>query len=101
MKITKLETMRLPEFPLSCFLFVHTDAGLVGLGESTNLAGSIEGAVHDFLAPSVLGKDPTRIEQIWNQLYERANYQGCAGAELRALSALDIALWDIFGKSAG
>ena len=83
MKITKLETLRLPEFPLSCFLFVHTDAGLVGLGESTNLAGSIEGAVHDFLAPSVLGKDPTRIEQIWNQLYERANYQGCAGAELR------------------
>ena len=101
MKITRLETMRLPEFPLSCFLFVHTDSGLVGLGESTNLAGSIEGAVHDFLAPQVLGKDPSRIEDIWNQLYERANYQGCAGAELRAMSALDIALWDIFGKSAG
>ena len=101
MKITKLETMRLPEFPLSCFLFVHTDSGLVGLGESTNLAGSIEGAVHDFLAPMVLGADPSRIEDIWNRLYEKANYQGCAGAELRALSALDIALWDIFGKSAG
>ena len=56
MKITKLETMRLPEFPLSCFLFVHTDAGIVGLGESTNLAGSIEGALHDVIVVVKTGK---------------------------------------------
>ena len=54
MKITKLMTMRLPEFPLSCFLFVHTDDGLVGLGESTNLAGSIEGADIAEALPSVV-----------------------------------------------
>lgn len=98
MKITKIETLRLPEFPLSVFLFVHTDEGLVGLGESTNQAGSIEAALHDFCAPAVLGQDPTRIEHIWNSLYASANFQGCAGAELRALSALDIALWDLLGK---
>ncbi len=101
MKITKLETLRLPEFPLSVFLFVHTDEGLVGLGESTNQAGSIEAAIHTFCAPAVLGSDPTRIEHIWNALYRTANYQGCAGAELRALSALDMALWDILGKATG
>lgn len=99
MIITKLQTMRLPEFPLSVFLFVHTDKGIVGLGESTNQAAVIEAAIHEFCAPAVLGKDPTEIEKIWNTLYASANFQGCAGAELRALSALDIALWDILGKA--
>lgn len=101
MKITKLETLRLPVFPLSCFLRVYTDCGLIGLGESTNQAGTIEGAVHDFLAPLVLGQDARDIEKLWNRLYAQANFQGCAGAELRAMSALDIALWDLFGKASG
>lgn len=99
MKITKLETFSIPEFPLSIFLNVHTDEGLVGLGESTNLPKVVEGAIHDFCAPYVLGRDAMDIESIWNYLYARSNYQGSAGAELRALSALDIALWDLKGKA--
>lgn len=98
MKITKLETFRIPQFPLSVFLKVYTDEGLVGYGESTNLPKVVEGAIHDFCAPAVLGQDAGDIEAIWNKLYAVSNYQGSAGAELRALSALDIALWDLKGK---
>lgn len=101
MKITGLETFQIPQFPLSLFLRVHTDEGLVGLGESTNQPDAIEGAVHGFLAPRVLGREAEDIETLWNELYAATNYQGSAGAELRALSALDIALWDLMGKRTG
>lgn len=62
MKITGLETFQIPQFPLSLFLRVHTDEGLVGLGESTNQPDAIEGAVHGFLAPRVLGREAEDIE---------------------------------------
>lgn len=98
MKITKLTTFQIPEYPLSTFLRVDTDEGIYGLGESTNQALVVAGAVHDFCAPYVLGCDPTDIERIWSKLYWRINLQGVTGAEMRALSALDFALWDILGK---
>lgn len=82
MKITGLETFQIPQFPLSLFLRVHTDEGLVGLGESTNQPDAIEGAVHGFLAPRVLGREAEDIEALWNELYAATNYQGSAGAEL-------------------
>ena len=98
MKITKLTTFQLPEYPLSTFLRVDTDAGIYGLGEATNMPLVVAGAIHDFCGPEVLGRDPLEIESIWNRLYWRINLQGLAGAETRALSALDFALWDILGK---
>ncbi|MDR3085167.1 MAG: mandelate racemase/muconate lactonizing enzyme family protein [Christensenellaceae bacterium] len=99
MKITALETFRIPQFPLSVFLRVHTDEGLVGLGESTNEPRSVEASIHDFCAPFALGQDPFSNELIWKRIYDQSNFQGSAGAELRALSALDIALWDLKGKA--
>src|SRR3954470_15778022 len=60
MKITKLETLRLEEFPNLLWLRVHSDAGVIGLGETHRAAPSVEAYVHEYIAPRVLGKDPLR-----------------------------------------
>jgi len=101
MKITKITTFQIPEFPLSTFLRIDADSGLYGLGESTNQPLVVAAAAHDFCAPSILGEDAVDIEKIWNRLYFKANLQGVAGAEMRAMSAVDFALWDILGKACG
>lgn len=101
MKITGIETLRLDEFPNICWVEVHTDAGLVGLGETFFGARAVEAAIHETVAPQVLGQDALAIERHSRRLLQ--NYVGfkSTGAEIRAASAFDIALWDLFGKAAG
>lgn len=82
-------------------LRVHTDAGIVGLGETFPQGGMEEAAVHGPIADRILGADPRNITRIRDDLATYFNYYGHAGAEYRAMSALDIALWDIKGRSAG
>jgi len=100
-KITKIETLRLDEFPNICWVEVHTDAGLVGLGETFFGARAVEAAMHETVAPQVLGQDALAIERHSRRLLQ--NYVGfnSTGAEIRAASAFDIALWDLFGKATG
>jgi galactonate dehydratase len=80
---------------------VHTDAGLVGLGETYPAAAAAEAAVRESLAPVLLGQDARDIERLWADMFLAVGYHGWAGAELRALSAVDLALWDLAGKAAG
>lgn len=80
---------------------VHTDAGLVGLGETYPAAATAEAAIHESLAPALLGQDARDIERLWADMFLAVGYHGWAGAEMRALSALDLALWDLAGKAAG
>jgi L-alanine-DL-glutamate epimerase-like enolase superfamily enzyme len=101
MKINKITTFQIQEYPLSVFVQVHVDNGLFGLGESTNVPLVVADAVHNFCAPALLGREAGDIESIWNSLYHKVNFQGLAGAEMRAMSAIDLALWDILGKSCG
>lgn len=98
MKITKIETLRLDEFPNLVWVEVHTDSGLVGLGESFYGARAIEAALHETVAPQVLGEDALAIERHSRRLLQ--NYVGfkSTGAEIRAASAFDIALWDLLGQ---
>jgi L-alanine-DL-glutamate epimerase-like enolase superfamily enzyme len=98
MKITAIETLNAPEHPLSLWVRIHTDEGLVGLGESVAAPRAIAKVVHDRLAGILLGQDPTRIEQLWHWMFRAINYHGAGGSEMRALSAVDIALWDLLGK---
>jgi len=100
MKITELETIRLGEFPNLIWVRLHTDEGLVGLGETFMGAAAVEAYLHETVAPKLVGRDPRRIEAIGRDL---ANYLGwrSAGVETRGNSAVDIALWDIFSKSIG
>lgn len=103
----------------AAILRIETDDGLVGWGEGKNAAGSAgtyAALVHMLnheIAPRLIGRDPADIVQIWEMLYngvrhETAAAQGHAmpklsrrGLSVAAISAVDIALWDILGKSLG
>jgi L-alanine-DL-glutamate epimerase-like enolase superfamily enzyme len=100
MKIVAIETMRLEEFENLLWLRVHTDEGLVGLGETFFLARTVEAYVHEVVAPKVLGRDPLAIDRIAKDLTGYIGFRS-TGAEVRGNSALDIALWDLFGKTTG
>ncbi len=98
MKITEVKVFAVkgrhwPRFPM-VFVEVHTDEGLVGLGES--LAFQATGSLHSLaeVGEWVVGEDPLRIERLWERCYRR-------GAALPALSGIEIALWDIAGQVAG
>jgi len=94
MKITKVEPLFLDRYLL---VQVHTDAGIIGLGES-GAWGHLEasGAVIEKYGRYLIGKDPLLIEHHWQSLYRFSAFRG--SAIMGALSAIDIALWDIAGK---
>jgi L-alanine-DL-glutamate epimerase-like enolase superfamily enzyme len=79
---------------------LHTDTGLIGIGESYPTQEAQVGALKE-LAPYLLGKDPTRIERLWQDLFYRVSYQPWGGAEFRMLTAINIAQWDLLGKASG
>ena len=97
MKINRLETLRLGEFPNLVWLRVHTDQGLAGLGETSYAAQSVEAYLHEYVAPRVLGRDPLEIEALTRSLTGYLGWRG-SGVETRAASAFDLALWDLYGK---
>ena len=98
MKITSIETLRTEEFANVLWVRIHTDAGIIGLGETFYGAGAVESHIHDTLSVRVLGKNPLHIEAIHKEMLNLPMAQSSTGAEYRAASAIDIALWDIFGK---
>ena len=97
MRITDIQTI-----PVDRYLFVqvHTDAGLTGLGESGTWGylEASQAAVETFKR-YLIGQDPLRIEHHWQYLYRWTHFRGAA--IMGALSAIDIALWDIAGKHFG
>lgn len=101
MNITRIETFRSPEHANLLWVRLHTDDGLVGLGETFYIPSAVEGVIHDFAAPLLLGQSAFDRERHWQALFSYANFFGHAGAEMRAISALDIALWDLLGQYTG
>ena len=85
--------------PHLMFVRIHTDAGIVGHGESFFCAEAMQGMLHGYMARRLLGADALAIESHWRFLYERHANIGARGVELRAISAIDLALWDILGQS--
>ena len=84
------------------FIRLHTDEGLVGLGETYPRPAVDAEVIHEHIAPEILGRDAGAIEDHWRNTFRHANYWGgFGGAEMRALSGIDIALWDLKGKTAG
>jgi galactonate dehydratase len=99
LRITKLETFLVQ--PRWLFLKVHTDEGLVGLGEPIveGRALTVQTAVKE-IEPYLLGKDPRQVVHHWQAIYRDAFYRG--GPVLTsALSGIDQALWDLKGKALG
>jgi L-alanine-DL-glutamate epimerase-like enolase superfamily enzyme len=101
MKITAIETIRLGEFPNLLWLQVHTDQGLIGLGETFFGPRAVEAYLHETAAPLLLGKPALQIDRHARVL--QTQYLGFSGSgvEMRAASAIDIALWDLLGQATG
>jgi galactonate dehydratase len=97
--IKKIETIRWKSQPNLLWVVVHTGSGVTGLGETYYLPSAVEAVIHDFAAGLLLDRPASRIVGHWEDLFACVNFSGFAGAELRAVSALDMALWDAFGKS--
>jgi galactonate dehydratase len=99
MKITRLTTYRVA--PRWMFLKIETDAGITGWGEPV-LEGrvrTIETAVQEF-GLTLIGRDPTRINDLWQTMYRSHFYRGGA-VLMSAIAGIDQALWDIKGKALG
>lgn len=92
-----------------CVVLVHTDEGITGLAEVDSVPSVIRAIIeaprsHSHamgLKQAVVGQDPTRVEELWERMYDLTSYYGRRGVVIHALSAVDIALWDIRGKVEG
>ena len=86
------------------FVEVRTDDGLSGWGEittTTKIANRAVGAMLRQLNDLLVGDDPTKIESLWHKTFRAFTYMGSRGAASHVVSGVDIALWDILGKSRG
>ena len=99
MKITNIRPIIVAEQRNFFFVVVETDEGIIGIGEGgitwreQAIAGFIEA-----LKPSLIGEDPRRIEHLWQVMF-RCGFFPAGRIGAAAISAIDIALWDIFAKS--
>jgi len=102
-----MDLLNLPEASMGTFTFhgwlvveIFTDDGLVGIGNAA-LAPQVTKQVIDlYLKPLLIGKDPWDIEFLWQHMYRKTMAFGRRGIGMVAISAVDIALWDLLGKSA-
>jgi len=99
MKITTVETVQHDSFPNLVHVRLSTDDGLVGTGETFYGTDAVVAQVHAVAAPALLGQDPLRSTAHSLALQGYVGYAG-SGAETRARSAIDLALWDIRGQAA-
>lgn len=115
MKITDIEVicLRVPPIGTRCvwgedavIVKVHTDEGIYGIGETDSSPLVVKSVIETpnsnlacfGLKEVLIGEDPLDIEGLWTKMYEASNYLGRRGAGIHAISAIDIALWDIKGK---
>jgi L-alanine-DL-glutamate epimerase-like enolase superfamily enzyme len=105
LRITALETLRVAGLGNLLWLKVETDEGIGGLGEAFRNAQATEAYIHETLAPWLLGKDPLTInahrEAIGRRIGNRFMGTPSRSIEVRGNAAVDLALWDILGKSLG
>ena len=83
---------------------INTDEGIKGIGEAYYYGGPskvVAGFMRDVYGPALVGRDPLDTSILWDLLYNRTRDQGTKGLPICALSAIDIALWDIKGKALG
>jgi L-rhamnonate dehydratase len=102
-----MDALELPQPSMSTFAFhgwliveVFTDDGLVGIGNAALAPQVTKQAIDLYLKPLLIGQDPWDIEFLWQHMYRKTIAFGRKGIGMVAISALDIALWDLLGKSA-
>ena len=97
-RIVGVETLTHPAYPKVLLLRLHDDAGHVGLGETSYGPELVTAFVHDHAAPLLLGQDAGRLDHHWTAIDRLGRSARSRGAEVRALSAIDMALWDLFAR---
>lgn len=99
LRIAKIETS-IPRsiMPGLLLLRITAEDGTVGHGETYYGPTAVAALIHDWMSDRLLGADALAIESHWRFFYERFANFGIGGAEMRAISAVDLALWDILGK---
>ena len=85
----------------SCIVEIETADGIVGWGECYGPSAVAKAYIETQFAPRIIGRDAFDVEVIWEDLYNRIKDYGGRGMATSALSGIDIALWDIIGKSCG
>ena len=98
MKIVEVQTVRAEGYAEFLAVVLKTDDGITGLGETCFGPESVEAYMHESVAPRLLGADPLTIERHARDLPSFYVTHGGTGVSTRAHSAVDIALWDLFGK---
>ena len=101
MRITAIETIRQPDRPAYLWLQVHTDEGLIGLGEAQRGIEATEAVLHGPAAAALLGEDPLDIARHNHRLLDGYLGFNASSAETRAAGAVDLALWDLLGQALG
>ena len=96
--ITALRTLRLPERPKLIWVEIEADDGLMGLGETFRGAQAVEAVLHEQVAPAVIGRPAEHVTAISRELMTPYVGFNSSSAEVRAASAVDIALWDLAGQ---
>jgi L-alanine-DL-glutamate epimerase-like enolase superfamily enzyme len=100
-KITAIETVRTTAHENLIWVHVETADGLRGLGETFFAPTAVEAYIHDTVAPQLIGGDATRIDFWQGKLARFFVGYAASGVEMRAASAIDIALWDLMGRATG
>jgi len=107
MRITRVETIYwktrndAPWWPHWVWVRLETDSGHFGIGETYPRNPAEAAMIHSHVAPMLLGRDPRDIDRLWADFYRTFDYQITGGTEMRVLSAIDLALWDLLGRSLG
>ncbi len=102
LSITKVEMVSFTNLPWIRWVRLHTNEGMVGTGETypfhaASSTGFKDLEWHKWLG-NMLGTNPLEIEQTWERFYRNYAFNVSGGAEMRALSAINIAQWDIMGQ---
>ena len=97
-RVVRIETLIHSAYPKLLLLRIHGDDGRVGLGETSYGAEQVSGFVHDQVAPYLLGRDAGQLDRHWKAIRRLGLGSGARAAEVRALSAVDMALWDLFAR---
>ena len=80
---------------------VEVEDGTIGIGNAALAPTVVKKAIDDWYAPMVIGEDPFDYAHVWEKMYRRSHAWGRKGIGMTAISAIDIAIWDLMGKLAG
>ena len=101
MKITNVKTILTSPKQNYLFVKIETDSGIYGVGDASMNGRELTVAnyIDEYMKPQLIGRDPARIEDFWQLMYRGSYWRG-GNIMMSALSGVDMALWDILGKSA-